>query len=352
MAALIRNLSIGSGGSARRSFGHSVDGTRIVQEEADAIRDAAQRVLAGETLSSIIASWNGRGLRTAIGGPWRVNSLSTLLLQPRLAGLDTKLGGPRPGRPEPVLDLDTHRRLLDLHESRRKGPRRPTRRYLLTGLLRCWRCGGRLRGMPSSRGSDLYVCPGPPHGGCSGTAVTADRADLTVRDMVLVHVDADDFVGTLSGARFASRDEVDMRRAARQLAEHRQRLLDLAQMWAGGEITRAEWESLRRTLDRRARQAEHQTALLSTVNRLRHLAGNGAALRRRWETMTVDEQRTIVHAPLDHVVVMPAEPPRQVFRPGAYVPSGSRCPEPAARALQPYFGTAISRNRTETVYNK
>jgi hypothetical protein len=31
--------------------------------------------------------------------------------------------------------------------------------------------------------------------------------------------------------------------------------------------------------------------------------------------MSIDERRSVVHAALDHVVVLAAEPPRQVFRP-------------------------------------
>ena len=37
--------------------------------------------------------------------------------------------------------------------------------------------------------------------------------------------------------------------------------------------------------------------------------------------MTVDERRGVVHAALDHVVVLAAEPPRQVFRPERLQPA-------------------------------
>jgi len=226
------------------------------------------------------------------GGPWRVNSLSNLLLQRRLV------------TDPAVLDEDTHRRLVALHASRSKGPRRPTRRYLLTGVLRCWRCQGTLRGMPRAGGADLYVCPGPPHGGCSGTAVTADHADEAVAEMVLHRLDSPEVATT----------SVDGRETFRELAADRERLADLGDLWASGQIGKDEWLSLRRTLDTRARNAEAAVARLSRLAHLRSLAGTGEALRASWSTMDMTERRGVVHAVVDHVVVLAAEPPRQVFR--------------------------------------
>ena len=279
-------------GATRRPFGHTADRVHVVEEEAAAIRSAARRVLAGETLSAIVEEWNRVGLKTAGGGPWRVNSLSNLLLQPRLVG------------PPAIVDEDTHARLVALHSSRRKGPRRTTRRYLLRGMLRCWRCGGTLRGMPRSRGADLYVCTGPPHGGCSGTAVTADRAEDAVRDLVLARLDS----------RVPPAVDVNAHEAVRALKGHRQRLLDLGDLWASGDISRDEWLSLKRNVSRRAKAAEAQVDRLKRVTALRRVAGAGTALRARWPEMTFDERRSIVEAALDHVVVLAAEPPRQVFR--------------------------------------
>lgn len=278
---------------ARRAFGHTADRFAVVESEAAAIVDAAGRVLAGETLSAIVRAWNAQGLTTAAGGPWRVNSLSSLLVQTRLV------------RPPRILDEETHTRLVALHASRGKGSRRATRRYLLTGLLRCWRCGGSMRGMPRAKGADLYVCPGPPHGGCSGTAVTADHAEEAVAAMVLARLDC----ASLPGPAAALPD------SARQLADHRQRLSELGELWASGQISRQEWLSLRRSVGDRAEAAEARVAREGRVVALRALAGTGRALSVQWPALSIDERRAIVHAVLDHVLVLAAEPPRQVFRP-------------------------------------
>jgi site-specific DNA recombinase len=280
------------GPPTRRPFGHTADRSGVVEHEAAAVRQAAQRVLAGETLSSIVRDWNRAGLTTSGGGPWRVNSLSSLLVQPRLVAAPA------------ILDPATHAALLALHASRSKGPRRATRRYLLTGLLRCWRCGGALRGMPRARGADLYVCPGPPHGGCSGTAVTADHAEEAVGDMVLARLDAPDLLTLPAGGHDA----------AIEVAGHQQRLRELGDLWAAGELSRDEWLSLKRNIGRRTQAAEAELARWSRYEALRTLAGQGRSLRQRWPALEIDERRQIVQAALEHVVVLAAEPPRQVFR--------------------------------------
>ena len=241
----------------RRAFGYTVERNRLVDAEASAIRDAAHRVLDGDTLSSVVHDWNQRGLTTANGGPWRVNSLSSLLVHRRL------VDAPQ------ILDEDTHQRLVALHASRSKGPRRATRRYLLTGLLRCWRCGGTMRGMPRMHGADLYVCPGPPHGGCSGTAVTADHAEEAVGVMVLARLDE----------TRADRAPLDGRESMRELAAHRRRLDELGDMWASGQITKDEWLSLKRNVGDRARVAEAEVAHLGRLANLGAMAGTGPALR-------------------------------------------------------------------------
>ena len=168
-----------------------------------------------------------------------------------------------------------------------------------------------MRGMPRTHGADLYVCPGPPHGGCSGTAVTADHAEEAVTSMVLARLDSPQFLGST----------VDGREVVQELVGHRQRLTDLGDLWASGQITKDEWLSLKRNVGRRAVMAEAQVARLSRITALRGMAGSGRVLAAKWPSMSIDERRGVVQAALNHVVVLAAEPPRQVFRPERLQPA-------------------------------
>jgi hypothetical protein len=97
--------------------------------------------------------------------------------------------------------------------------------------------------------------------------------------------------------------------------------MDLGDLWASGQISKDEWISLKRNVGNRARAAEAEVARLSRVAALRGLAGTGRALRARWPAMDIEERRNVVQAALDHVVVLAAEPPRQVFRADRLRPS-------------------------------
>jgi len=55
---------------------------RVVPEEADAVREAASRVLAGESLRSVARGLTKAGSTTAQGRPWTGSSLRKVLLSP------------------------------------------------------------------------------------------------------------------------------------------------------------------------------------------------------------------------------------------------------------------------------
>ena len=48
--------------AGRRAFGFTLHRDGIVSHEADLIREAANRVLAGESLARVVRDWNARGL--------------------------------------------------------------------------------------------------------------------------------------------------------------------------------------------------------------------------------------------------------------------------------------------------
>ncbi|MDQ3827605.1 MAG: recombinase family protein, partial [Actinomycetota bacterium] len=162
-----------------RGFGHSHDRAEVIEDEAAEIRDAARRLLGGETLSSIVRDWNRRGLRTTTGRPWRVNSLSALLIQPRLAGLHVDERHVYTPSWPPILDRETHDRLVALRNSRAV-VRRPPQRSLLAGLVKCGKCRGALHFLHRHDASELYRCPAPAAGGCSGVTINAEALESHV----------------------------------------------------------------------------------------------------------------------------------------------------------------------------
>src|SRR5688572_19748945 len=140
MAELARAGKVGGGGN--RPFGFERDRLHVRADEALLIQEAAQRVLAGDSLYSIVQDWADRGVPTVSGARWSTTHLKTFLCSPRIAGLrEHRKRVVGPAEWPAILDEATWARvraiLLDVARSRK----RATRTYLLTGLITCGNCG-------------------------------------------------------------------------------------------------------------------------------------------------------------------------------------------------------------------
>ena len=70
-------------GGGSRPFGYQSDQITIIDSEAEMIRDAALRLLSGESMAGICRQWNEAGQLTGKGSQWRVASLRNMLLSGR-----------------------------------------------------------------------------------------------------------------------------------------------------------------------------------------------------------------------------------------------------------------------------
>ncbi|MEU8636772.1 recombinase family protein [Amycolatopsis sp. NPDC048633] len=70
----------------RRPFGYETDGMTLVPDEIEKGREAAERVLAGDSVRSLCLEWNAAGMTTTSGKPWDGSNMRQMLLRPRNAG--------------------------------------------------------------------------------------------------------------------------------------------------------------------------------------------------------------------------------------------------------------------------
>lgn len=164
-AELQRARSGGARVAGLRAYGYGPDRATVVPSEAAVVREAASRLLAGESLRGVCADLNMRGVATVTGTPWHPTVLREMLRRPRIAGLSSYRGEiVGQGMWQPILDEPTRRGLCELLDdpSRRQGT--TARRHLLTGLAACDECsvpmslhvGGRHRPETSRT---AYRCP-------------------------------------------------------------------------------------------------------------------------------------------------------------------------------------------------
>lgn len=115
--------------------------------QAEIIADVAKRLLAGESLRSIVRDLNNRGITTGTGKPWKSTTLRGLMLRERNAGLRQYRGKVvGKGTWEPIYDLETHTKISELLTAPDRLTHKGTaRKYLGTGIYLCGRCGGVMR---------------------------------------------------------------------------------------------------------------------------------------------------------------------------------------------------------------
>lgn len=131
------------GGRGGRTFGYGPDGLTVNDGEADAIRDAARRVLAGEPISVVARDLNASGFTTTAGGRWDFANLKKLLLRPRIAGLLARHGQiVGPAAWPAIVDRETWEAVRAVLEHRATSfpNANNARRYLLSGIALCGPC--------------------------------------------------------------------------------------------------------------------------------------------------------------------------------------------------------------------
>ena len=154
----------------RREYSYNaaglVSGSVDVLDEpaAQLLRDAAARLLAGESLNAIVASLVASDAPRPTKAVWSATGLRTLLLRERNAGLiihhEEVIGtGVWPA----IYDKGTHDRVVALltDPSRRTSPGNNVK-HLLSGIVRCGVCDGPMRVLTAGNGrwrtKDTMVC--------------------------------------------------------------------------------------------------------------------------------------------------------------------------------------------------
>ena len=302
--ALEQRARAGKRHGSGRPFGYERDGVTIRETEAEAIREAADRVLAGEPWHRIVRDWNAAGLRPPQGArQWSPTNWRRMMVAPTLAGLAHYKGEVvGQGQWEPILDRQTWERLVATLSPKRRAGRPAT--HLLTGIARCGRCGHPLW-FASRSGRPTYRCyKGEGRNGCGGTTIAAEATEALVRDLVLAALAGPELA---EARRRAAGDDRRQAKAADDLTDAEARLDELAGDFADGTISRREWLAARGRLEERITDARR--VLDSNGNgTLADLPSDADALRAAWDAHEddVDWRRALVAAVIDRIDVQPA----------------------------------------------
>lgn len=287
-----------------RPFGYDDDKVTVRPDEAAVIRDAARAVLEGDSLRSVCLRWNEQGLAGPRGGRWTQTAIRRILVSPRLVGLrslgDTVVG---PGQWEAILDRDTWERVKATLAERATSPLPfQSRRYLLTGFLRCGKCGSLLIARARSDRRRTYVCTNnPDKGGCGGIRIVAEPLEDYVTKRALSVLE-------LRGKRRPSDPTEPL------LAELERLEADQAQAardyYADRVIGRAEFLAASEAISRRIGEVRGQLARITGEERADL---DPVRLRGEWKSLTLERQRSVIAAAVVGITVRPAVRGRNWF---------------------------------------
>lgn len=274
---------------------------------ATEIRNAAETLLAGGSMGSVVKDWNARGFTTSTGRPWSYTSLKQVLSRSRNAGLVTYNGeivGKSPW--PPLLTEDTWRALVNLFaDPGRRRSQSNRARWLLAGIAVCGKkgCGQPLRSATAvsnaAKGTSrtVYRCTAA---GTGHVARAATPLDDMVREIMARRLARKDIAALL----VSEADRPDAEGLRTEAVALRLRLGEAADLFSDAKITAAQLAKITARTQERLADVEHALGASARGSVLAGIVGAADPVK-AWKRATIERQRAIVRELLD-VTVMPS----------------------------------------------
>lgn len=215
---------------------------------ADIVRRIFEEYLSGSGVAAIAHRLNQDGLPAPDGGLWRDCTLSAMIENPFYAGQyvagawkKDSQGRYRKGAPAvtrsdtvpPIIPQAEFDRAQAVRAERAKGPRQVANsEFLLSGLLKCHKCGASMSGNNSNT-RRYYQCLNLKHNrSCRCGLIPADDIEAKVLDSVRRYLSDENLEAYIARIETARQSEIDQRSAAvteidqrmRGLTQHRNKL--------------------------------------------------------------------------------------------------------------------------------
>lgn len=296
-----------------------VDGRDVLEpEQARVIRSTAKRLLAGETMRSIVASLNAAGDLSPRGIPWSSTALRQVMLRERNAGLRRHRGqvigaGDWPA----IISEDIYSRLVAmLSDPGRRSNKGAVRRHLLSGIARCGRpeCdgtmivnGGRVQTFADGRQKrqpPAYVCRA-----CTKVRRKQSAVDELVEAVIVARLSQPDALAAL-----VSGDPAEAERAREAIAALEARLELAADEYSENNITGPQLTRI--TAKLRPQIAKERAVLNASAGMPGVAAMAGPDAEKRWQAAPLDVKRAVIER-LCSVTILPTGSGRRPFEPGS-----------------------------------
>jgi len=299
---------------SRRCFAYKAGNMQIDEIEASILREMGSKLLAGCSFKEIAYWANEQGYKTAEGKMWYPVTIRNSLRRVRYAGIREHRGVQYPATWPAVFDAVTWEQMqlkIKLSADKWAG-RRKARKYLLTGLLYCGKCGFSLNGETKRDQPDrvlrpVYYCR--VHGdtqrkrGCGGVTINANALDWYIRESFFDHVDLEQVADLL---RDDEPGDDKLKQLLDQRAAQQLRLDGLVDDYASGLLDRAELARARSKAIAELSRINGEVAHLEDRRHRTEVLTARESLRRAWEANESIEWRgALIGRSIDRIEVFP-----------------------------------------------
>lgn len=330
-------------GGGSRPFGYTVARRKLVPHEAEAVRGAAAKLLAGASQSEVVRWLNDTvKIKTTAGRPWTLSRLRRLLDSAAIAGVRESVVKEDDGTGKfvPVLDdrgrpvrevtnqkaawpaivtREEHDRLRAILSNVRRH-RAPTRYLLTGGLAVCDLCGTPLMAQPRPDHKS-YRCPQKNAAaitpGCGVVRIRGDWLEEHVVAQALHWATDPDVIAS----RRAQREELDTEAAG---VRARLAQLETDETWLNDfavetKMRPAEYRRKLGELERERDGLRRQLARVESAEEQVTSVDGYEEARRRFDGLTFNERRAVLRSLLVEVRVKRAVVGRNFFDPDRVV---------------------------------
>jgi DNA invertase Pin-like site-specific DNA recombinase len=304
-------------------------GIAHIPEEVENLREAAERIVAGESYADIVRDWHSRSppIYGASGAPWSPTTLEKVLTNPRMVGqqifsvVDEETGvktyDTADATWEPVLERATWE-LLKVGKKRTK-PRGPNNKYLLTEVLLCGICKRPLKGAQrkiKATGGVRVAKPGyacssgleaKQRGSCGRLGVLAGPVDkLVIARIFRRLIQTREFGATMS-SEVGLHEQIKQVGAELDLCEGELLELEEAYKDKANRMSLREYLSLKKPVHERHDQAKGLIKSLTQRMAVPHPVGRDYDDLHGWfEALALTQQRKLVGAHIARATVLPS----------------------------------------------
>jgi DNA invertase Pin-like site-specific DNA recombinase len=292
--------------SRNTAFGYTAD-NHLDPVTSAAVAAAYAGVLSGRSLYSIAKDWNAHGFTSARGKQWDASGARAVLMNPRNAGLRAHRGVVVAEATWPaIVDRDTFDGVVaKLSDPVRRQGAGSGRKYLLSGLARCGKCGHTVssairQGRPDPR----YHCK---H--CLGVTRKIEWVDDFVLSVVAERLSRSDAAELLTAP-----DRPDMAALRTRAAALREKQSQLAEDFIADRITREQMHTATASINRQLDEIDSATVDAGKSRVLDGVIapGDRDAVRARLDGLDLDRRRAVIDLLLT-VTILPGQK-RGAFR--------------------------------------